>query len=146
MLSPNTGKYRPEITPYLDTFHALKVIDLTKLIFCITKTHPRFTYSKWAMEIPKHCQKICSKKAKNTLEHVIDVILMPLLLTLSRFHTLIWCFHGCLWTSKYQLGRYESFNLVKGWKICTVKSKSKLHISWRNKSLSSIDLVQFLLQ
>ena len=23
--SPNTGKYGPEITPYLDTFHAVKV-------------------------------------------------------------------------------------------------------------------------
>ena len=24
VFSPNTGKYRPEITPYLDTFHASK--------------------------------------------------------------------------------------------------------------------------
>ena len=27
VFSPNTGKYGPEITPYLDTFHA---VDLTK--------------------------------------------------------------------------------------------------------------------
>ena len=27
VFSPNTGKYRPEITPYLDTFHAVKVAD-----------------------------------------------------------------------------------------------------------------------
>ena len=25
VFSPNTGKYRPEITPYVDTFHAVKV-------------------------------------------------------------------------------------------------------------------------
>ena len=27
VFSPNTGKYRPEITPYLDTFRAVKVAD-----------------------------------------------------------------------------------------------------------------------
>ena len=26
VFSPNTGKYRPEITPYLDTFHAVVVL------------------------------------------------------------------------------------------------------------------------
>ena len=25
---PNTGKYGPEITPYLDTFHAVLVFDM----------------------------------------------------------------------------------------------------------------------
>ena len=25
--SPNAGKYVPEITPYLDTFHAVKVLE-----------------------------------------------------------------------------------------------------------------------
>ena len=24
VFNPNTGKYEPEITPYLDTFHAVK--------------------------------------------------------------------------------------------------------------------------
>ena len=28
--SPNTGKYRPEKTPYLDTFHAMNVIRYIK--------------------------------------------------------------------------------------------------------------------
>ena len=31
---------------------------------------------------------------------VIDAVLKSLLLTLSRFHTLFWCFHSWLWTSK----------------------------------------------
>ena len=26
VFSPNTGKYGPEITPYLDTFHAMKAM------------------------------------------------------------------------------------------------------------------------
>ena len=26
VFSPNAGKYEPEITPYLDTFHAVRVI------------------------------------------------------------------------------------------------------------------------
>ena len=26
VFSPNTGKYGPEISPYLDTFHAMKLI------------------------------------------------------------------------------------------------------------------------
>ena len=27
VFNPNTGKYGPEITPYLGTFHAVRVID-----------------------------------------------------------------------------------------------------------------------
>ena len=29
VFSPNTGKYGPEITPYLDTFHAVKKLVTT---------------------------------------------------------------------------------------------------------------------
>ena len=28
-ISPNTGKYKPEITPYLDTFHAVSMLSET---------------------------------------------------------------------------------------------------------------------
>ena len=44
VFSLNTGKYQPEITPYLDTFHAV-VISLTRhshfspLIFFTRETH-----------------------------------------------------------------------------------------------------------
>ena len=31
--SPNTGKYRPEITPYLDTFHAVVLGVIAKTLF-----------------------------------------------------------------------------------------------------------------
>ena len=31
VLSPNTGRYRPEKTPYLDTFYAVETYALTEL-------------------------------------------------------------------------------------------------------------------
>ena len=31
MFNPNTGKYGPEVTPYLDTFHAVRIPFLMKL-------------------------------------------------------------------------------------------------------------------
>ena len=35
--SPNTGKYRPEITPYLDTFHAVVLGVIAKTLILYTK-------------------------------------------------------------------------------------------------------------
>ena len=35
VFSPNTGKYGPEKTPYLDTFHAVYVIGLQRLIVSV---------------------------------------------------------------------------------------------------------------
>ena len=31
---------------------------------------------------------------------------------LNGFHTLVWCFHGCLWTTKYRLSRRKSLWLL----------------------------------
>ena len=36
-------------------------------------------------------------------KNVNDVELVSLLLTLSRFHILLWCFHCWFWTGKYRL-------------------------------------------
>ena len=33
VFSPDTGKYRPKITPYLDTFHIVETINLVDLTF-----------------------------------------------------------------------------------------------------------------
>ena len=41
---PNTGKYRPEITPYLDTFHAV-VFKHYNLMFYPLKS--KITYKNW---------------------------------------------------------------------------------------------------
>ena len=48
--------------------------------------------------------KICSTLAINTPNNITDVVLVPLLLTLNRFHALFWCFHCWHWTSKCRLG------------------------------------------
>ena len=46
---------------------------------------------------------ICLKLTKKTS----DAVLVLLLLTFNRCHTLFWCFHCWLWTSEYQLGLKE---------------------------------------
>ena len=38
VLSPNAGKYGPEITPYLDTFHAVNVTNIHKEISQLNDT------------------------------------------------------------------------------------------------------------
>ena len=51
--------------------------------------------------------KMCSTCSELTIRQqndVTDVVQVSLLLTLNRFYTLLWCFHCCLWRSKYQLG------------------------------------------
>ena len=46
------------------------------------------------------------------------------MLNLNRFHTFFWCFHRWLWTSKFQIGRKPSVNLVD--------------VKWKNLSLKTI--------
>ena len=41
---------------------------------------------------------------------VNDVVLLFLLLTLNRYHTLLWCLHCWLWTNKSQLRIYPSIH------------------------------------
>ena len=48
--------------------------------------------------------EICSKLTKKTPERRHNVFLASLLLTLNRFHTLLWCLHCWVWVSKYRLG------------------------------------------
>ena len=56
---------------------------------------------KAAMETTEQCMK--SVKSFNDF---IDVVLLFLVLTLNRFHTLFMCFHFWLWTSKWRLGTF----------------------------------------
>ena len=37
VFGPNTGKYGPEITPYLDTFHAVLALKISEI-----QTFPKF--------------------------------------------------------------------------------------------------------
>ena len=41
-----------------------------------------------------------------------DIILVPLLLTLNRFHTLFWCFQCWIWTRKCRLGSCYLSSLI----------------------------------
>ena len=72
--------------------------------------------------------KICSKLTMKTPEwlnvqkNVNDVFLVSLMLTLNRFHILIWFFHCWLWASKYLLGytfltSWYNNNTLSHWSI-----------------------------
>ena len=65
---PNTGKYGPEITPYLDTFHEVNAATLHEFIIQFSL----FYSTSNILSCP------CID--------VNDVVLMPLLLTLNIFH------------------------------------------------------------
>ena len=56
--------------------------------------------------------EICSKLTINTLEQRHWQRSGVLLSTLNRFHTLFWCFHWWLRTSKCRLGVYKSSSPV----------------------------------
>ena len=51
----------------------------------------------------QYCHFLC------IVDSVNDVVLVYLLLTLNKFHTLFWCFHCWLWTSKCLLGKQAFF-------------------------------------
>ena len=61
------------------------------------------------------------KVNNNKTPEDINVVLVPLLLTLNTFHTFFYCFYCWLWTGKYLLGSYahlekilnKSFRAVK---------------------------------
>ena len=36
--------------------------------------------------------------------HVNDVVVLPVLITLNRFHTVFWCFYWWIWTGIYPMG------------------------------------------
>ena len=68
-------------------------------------TQLTYTCSKLSFEAPEYIVRILLKvNNKNTRICHWDVFLVSLLLTLNKFHTLFWCFHGWFWTGKYQLG------------------------------------------
>ena len=60
---------------------SLFYMTLGKIVKDLLQSQPVFTYSKSTKETPEECMK-----------PVIDVILLALLLTLNRSHTLFLCF------------------------------------------------------
>ena len=77
----------------------------------------------------KMCE-ICSKLIIKTPEQHDgnDVILMSLLLTLNRFHTLFWCFHSWLWTNQCQLGCYNK----RSGTYCQIRSNETGKLTRKN--------------
>ena len=67
--------------------------------------------------------KICSKLATKTQNNVIDVAVMSLFLTLNRFHTVFWCFHSKLRTSKYWDGSAIYLLFVK---VAIISSRKQM--------------------
>ena len=57
----------------------------------------------------ENTRTVCEIYTKLTIRlqnEVIDIVLVFLLLTLNRFHTLLWYFHYWLWPNKCWLGRF----------------------------------------
>ena len=62
--SPNTGKYVTEKTPYLDTFHAVKVVDLIQKI-SLTFINGTKEAQKWIYD--EHYQRYLLRNYNNSL-------------------------------------------------------------------------------
>ena len=67
---------------------------------------------KYVMIIMRSCSKVLYRW-QMWYDNVIDVVLLLLLLTLNKFHTLLWCFHCRLWTNKHRLGKFWVTNWIK---------------------------------
>ena len=67
VFSPNTGKYGPEITPYLDTFHVVNSINskgiemlVFKILLALLQREKNF------LRIQSECGKMRTRKTQNT--------------------------------------------------------------------------------
>ena len=110
------GPYHIETSPLIcspNQWTGFYMIGTSVMKKCIVQNHNRNTRSAF---------KIYSKTTK-TPEHVSVIVLLPLMLTLKRFHTLFWCFHCLLWISKCHLrfsvvsSTYVSFHTMGKCKI-----------------------------
>ena len=74
------------------------------------------------MKTPKKCLKSAQSYQQRRQN---DVVVVPLLKTLDRYHTLFCCFHCWLWTSKCPLGvvAFWPFTLIS-----TLGTQSKLNM------------------
>ena len=88
-------EYRPYLNEKIPQEHFLIIRKISVVL------------SMWHVAFTTHLTFSCSKSTLETLaqgaKYVDDVILVFLLLTMNIFYTFFWCFHCCLWASKYQL-------------------------------------------
>ena len=82
--------------------------------------------------------EICSKLITKTPERR----LVSVLLTLTRFKTLIWCFHRWLWTSKYRLSYgckfFHNSWFIEHLNICSCDDRQAFGISSRCTSFAKL--------
>ena len=94
---PIRAEYRD--LPNTDTFYRL---------FSELQNYKMFPASIWLFKVYNgnlRMWETCSKLTIKTPEHqnnVIDIVLISLVLTLNRFHTIAWCFSFQLWASQGQ--------------------------------------------
>ena len=72
---------------------------------------PATTCSRSTMDTLEQCVKSIQSQQYKHQSDVAEVLLVSLLLTLNKFHTLFWCFLFWLWTSKCRLGGCTKFRL-----------------------------------
>ena len=61
VFSPNAGKYRPEKTPYLDTFHAVLVLSDHEASSMFRLTHFQPMVHLWRNYVIGFYQQMCEK-------------------------------------------------------------------------------------
>ena len=69
------------------------------------------TCSRSTMDTLEHCVKSIQSQQYKHQSDVAEVLLVSLLLTLNKFHTLFWCFLCWLWTSNCRLSGCTKFRL-----------------------------------
>ena len=87
----------------------------------------------YSQQIPsRHSQQWKHQNNVWNMFDVNDVVLVLLLLTLNRFHTLFWCFHCWLWTNKCRLGSSEHHDGRRYLRLCQT---SMMAFTLQNSSL-----------
>ena len=107
---------------YLPSVTKNKLVKQNLLLVCIyNKRQQSKTQNKsrwhWQPNRHLHIQSQTWKYQNNVLNlfRVHWRLLVSLLLTLTSFHILFWCFHCCLWPSKFQLGTVSIHCLNLNW-------------------------------
>ena len=99
-------------TSYFSGHHWVNNLSLTsagtakKSWLWLFNSQPAFSCSQSTMETPKRYLYTVQSEQQGHQNDINDVVLVSLLLTFDRFHTLFWCFGCWIWTSNCRLGSW----------------------------------------
>ena len=82
------------------TISVLFLKSLNKVRFHTDVTQQTFSCYKSAIGTLANGMKIAQRKKKKHQNYIIDIVLLSLLVTLTKLHTLLWCFHRQFWKAK----------------------------------------------